>query len=118
MSLNTLAEVGKLVPELDSALLQPFLDAASLVVSELGDKGLSSARLKLIEAYVAGHFSRVSYNEKISQKIGDASETYAKAKSGLGFAETALGRQAISLDTSGTLADQGGKAGYFSLLSE
>jgi hypothetical protein len=117
-NLNTVEEVAPLVPDLAPASLTPFINSANLVVVEqLSGKGLSDARLKLIEAYLAGHYATVSNGEKTMQKLGDSTESYAKATSGAGFLETALGRQAVTFDTTGTLSEMGKVSGSFDMLT-
>lgn len=83
----------------------PFIDVATLIVDEqLANSGLSVARFKQIELYLAAHFVAIS-EEKGNLKrsrIGDASEEYDN-KSGVGLELTRYGQQALALDTSGTL---------------
>jgi hypothetical protein len=88
--------------------VQPFLDTASLIVSEdLQGKGLSSSRLDEITIYLAAHFVAIT-EEKGGlrrEKTGDAEDAYVTpTKVDSGLAMTRYGQQALILDSSGTLA--------------
>ena len=71
--------------QLEEDQLEIHLAAAALVANEqLGDKGLSQARIDKITLYLAAHFASTSELESTgnsgplkSQKTGDASETYS-----------------------------------------
>lgn len=87
----------------------PFIDTADLIVSEqLSGKGLTDARLKQIELYLAAHFAAITEERGAlkSTKMGDSSDTYDN-QAGFGLKLTRYGQQAISLDTSGTLSALG-----------
>ena len=86
--------------------LTAFITAADLIVTEdLNDKGLSVARLKEIERWLAAHL--VAINEDRARKSGEGigrSNVQFGGQYGLGLNHTRYGQQAIILDTSGTLA--------------
>ncbi len=85
----------------------PFITVADLLVTEeLSDKGLSDARLKQIELYLAAHFTAITTEKGglVYQKMGDSEEQYDfKSGTGYGLNLTRFGQQAMQLDTSGTL---------------
>ena len=94
--------------------LSAFITIADLILTEdLSDKGLSLARLKEIERWLAAHF--VAMNEDSARKTGEAigkSSIQFGGEYGLGLNHTRYGQQAIILDESGTLSSkvQGSKA--------
>lgn len=82
----------------------PFITTANLIVTEeLGTSTLSDARLKQIELYLAAHFATLRDPQVKSEKVGDASVTYAVDSKGKGLETTAYGQTALALDTTGTL---------------
>ena len=84
----------------------PFIETASLIVDEdVSGNGPSVARLRQIELYLAAHFVAITEERGglISSATGAGKETYANNfKEGL--RSTRYGQQAMSLDTSGSLA--------------
>ena len=85
----------------------PFIDVAALIVDEnLVGQGLSAARLKQIELYLAAHFTTVTEEKGslVSSKSGDAEDTYFTRELGKGLAMTRYGQQALTLDSSGILS--------------
>lgn len=85
--------------------LTVFIDVANdIVTTDLADAGYSDARLKSIELYLSAHFACLKYRQPINIIIDDSEDDY---KNGLkpGYYQTTYGQQAISLDTSGALAD-------------
>lgn len=95
----------KVDPELD---LQPFIETASLIVTEdLANSGLSSNRLKQVELYLAAHYTaiRSELGGLIQEKTLNAESRYSDVYSA-GLNSTRYGQQAITFDTSGTLANQ------------
>lgn len=83
----------------------PFIDTADLLITEdLAGKGLSAARLKQIELYLAAHFVAVTEERgnMTRHRKGDSEEQY-QMEIGSGLMLTRYGQQAINLDTSGTL---------------
>ncbi len=87
--------------------LTPFIETASLIVTEdLAGKGLSTARLKQIELYLAAHYAivRIERGQLIKNKTLNAEDQYGgDFTTGLNL--TRYGQQAITFDTSGTLAE-------------
>ncbi len=87
--------------------VRPFIDVANTIVTEeLQGKELSSQRMKLVELYLAAHFAQLSIvgGDRRLVKIGDATEMYDFGEvSGEGLSATRFGRQAIALDTTGSL---------------
>lgn len=105
---SVLAILGPEYEGTEAAVITEFVSAAELVVAEdLAQADLSDARKELITKYLAAHFAIVSLERGglTRQKVGESADTY---KTGLdsdqGFLLTRFGQQAISLDTSGTLA--------------
>src|SRR3990172_8340214 len=101
----TEAEVKKLIET--SLDVTPFILTASLIVTEdLADSGLSIDRKKQIELYLAAHYTALTEGRgglKVS-KTGDSLESY-QGKFGSGLNMTRFGQQAVSLDSSGILAN-------------
>lgn len=87
----------------------PFIETANLIVTEeLADQGLSAARLKQVELYLAAHYAVITLERGglKSQKINEAEEDYKViADKNQGIASTRFGQQAIALDTSGKLGE-------------
>lgn len=115
MSLNSVDELRQIleVPgDVEDTSLEGFLADANLIITEdLAGKGLSAARLKTIEKYVAAHFSLMLTERGglTSSRQGDSQDNYTSMsalgnKAIAGFQLTRYGQQAILLDTSGTLA--------------
>lgn len=87
--------------------MTPFITTAHLLVDEeLSTAGLSAARLKQVELFLAAHFY-VIIRERggiTREVIGDAEERYRLQGEDLkGLATTRFGEQAIALDSSGKL---------------
>lgn len=82
-----------------------FIETADLIVTEnLAGQGLSAARLKQIELYLAAHFVTIAVERGglIGKKTGESSEFYAN-KFGKGLGLTRFGQQVSILDTTGIL---------------
>jgi hypothetical protein len=107
MPRNTEAELLAIVEVPSSASLATFLDTASLLVVEnLESAGMTEARLKLIELYLAAHFVTLTYEGGglVGKKIGDTTEWYQKVSlDAQGFRSSRFGQQALALDSSGVL---------------
>lgn len=87
--------------------LAPFIATASLIVTEdLANQGLSAARLKQIELYLAAHFAAIKdeHGALKSSETLNAKETYGGSFT-KGLNLTRYGQQAIVFDTSGILAN-------------
>lgn len=93
--------------------LSPFITAAHLLVEQyLGTCGLDPALLKEIERWVSAHYVCSRDPRKRSETMGDASVTYETAMQGenKGLYATSYGKQAITLDPTGSLAGMGMKS--------
>lgn len=107
MARTTAEKVGKVIevdPEVD---LDPFIEAATLLVDEVCVPfGHSEARLTVIETWLAAHFYGVFDHEtQVAQEwIGAAIGTQYRGKAELGLNLTKQGQQAMILDTGGGLA--------------
>jgi hypothetical protein len=101
-------EVKVIVETSIADVTTPFIDNAHLLVEEeLLGLGLSEARLKMIEMYLAAHYVSLAPGgdgNLLRSKTGQSEDEYAGNFSE-GLALTRYGQQAISLDTSGTLAN-------------
>ncbi len=104
-ALVTEAEV-RAIYATDATSLTTFITTADLIVVEnLTGKGLSSDRLKQIELYLSAHFAQLSDGGALTtQKLGDATDAFA-VKTDMGFLSTQYGQTAVTLDSSGTLAE-------------
>ena len=87
------------------------IDTATLLVDEeLVGSGLSEARLKQIETYLAAHFATLAIERGgiVRTTAGESAESYQTIKSSLqGFNSTRFGQQAIALDSTGVLVALG-----------
>jgi len=85
--------------------LQPFIDAANELVTELCAmvSTYTDARLKMIETWLAAHFLAVRDPRYASESMGAASASY-QASPGPNLSLTPYGQQAMLLDTNGSLA--------------
>ncbi len=99
----TQAEVEEIV-EIDSSIsITPFITVATLIVDEeLVGRGLSDARLKEIERYLAAHFYCVR-DPRVTSESAGVSASY-EGSAGQNLSRTRYGQQAILLDTTGILA--------------
>jgi len=103
-------ELAQIYPGAVTAVdeLQPFIDSAHILVDEeLLSAGLSAARLKLIELYLAAHLAVVTLERGglVKQRIGDAEEIYqVPGFNTIGLVTTRFGQQVVILDTSGKMA--------------
>ena len=90
---------------LDGTITAFIGDASLIVDEELAGKGMTDARLELIERYLTAHFVTVLTERGglTSQEVDDAVDTYGGPKQGQGFNMTRYGQQAIAFDSSGRL---------------
>jgi len=86
--------------------LTPFMTVASLLVEEeLVPIGvLSDDRLKEIERWLSAHFAAVRTPLATQEGAGPVTQSNQRGSPGKGLASTQYGQNAISLDTTGTLA--------------
>lgn len=95
------------IQDFPNSRLEIFIeDAHLLVVENLADKGLSVARLELVERWLTAHLvtQLIERGGLTSSEVDNASETYGGSKDS-GLASTRFGQQAIVFDTSGTLKE-------------
>jgi hypothetical protein len=112
----TNAEVKQIL-DTDVTDLDPFITVAnSYVTDELATPAriTDTTRLKEIERWLAAHFFKCSLElqEKVHE-VGETKATFYGASNLSGFNATLYGQQAITLDTTGTLADAGKRKGSF-----
>lgn len=117
MSLNTKPDVLGLIYVDDGTSVQVHLDAANLIVVErLSGAGMSAARLKLIELYLAAHFTAIAEEKGGLTRTGmGQSQDWFSDIYTSGFGSTRFGQSAVSFDESGVLAKMGtgkGKAEF------
>lgn len=96
--------------DLNSPSLTPFIEAASSIVDDVvacvARKGLtafSSAKLELIERWVAAHSYVMSDQTYASRSTAGASASF-HGQTGMYLEATKYGQMAMSLDSSGCLA--------------
>jgi hypothetical protein len=103
--------------------LSAFIDMAdNLVTEQLASQGLSDTRLKNIELWLSAHFASVSDGnaEIIEERAGNSDVRYTDFTQGSSSVEgllmTTYGRQAVALDTSGTLSNLGRRQARFTVV--
>lgn len=85
--------------------LTVFIGVANdIVTTDLSDYDYSDARLKNIELYLSAHFTCLKFRQSDNIIIGASEDDY-RNKLNTGYRQTTYGQQAITLDTSGTLAE-------------
>jgi hypothetical protein len=98
----------------DTILTTNMIDTANLYVNTYldPDAGYTEAYLAKIELYLAAHFTCITEEEgaRVLSKLGDASDEWAADWFGPGFQSTRYGQAALTLDTSGILANVGSAA--------
>lgn len=100
------ADVQKLIDN-SAADVTLFIDiATNFVDAQLLSYGFSDTTLKYLETFLAAHFAVLALEKGAlaEQSIGEAKEKYHNVYKA-GLASTRFGQQAITLDTSGTLAE-------------
>ncbi len=121
----TPAEVIELTAtDFSEPVVQSIIDDAALIIEGCGCSYEPPERGTSIIKWLAAHLiastngaSGGGTGSIISQKLGDASETYAKAAlSGEGLKATHYGQQALLLDTCGCLASIGRPRAKFEAL--
>lgn len=100
---------GKQYDGVNSPSLDAFIDTANSLVTQLNSEcnsggELDTARLELIERYLAAHFYAHADQQMQAKQTGDASATF-KGKTDLGLNGTDYGQTALLLDTTGCLAN-------------
>lgn len=83
-----------------------FIATANIVVDEdLAQSGLSDNRKTQIALFLAAHFATLTIEKGgvRGAEVGNTDQEF-KYTTGAGYTQTRFGQQAITLDTSGTLA--------------
>ena len=94
----------------DSVILASMIDTANVYVNtHLDGYGYSDDMLEKIELYLSAHFVAITEEGGALKysKYGDASDAWDTSKLGGGLNSTRFGMTALSLDTSGILANVG-----------
>jgi len=94
----------------DDVILSSMIDTANIYVDEhLLDAGYSEAILAKIELYLSAHFVAITEEAGAPtlSKVGDATDEWATDWFGPGFQSTRFGQAALTLDSSGILAEVG-----------
>jgi len=93
----------------DSMVTQCISTANAVSDGPLADQSLTESILTQIELYLAAHYCSLREPQIFEEEWGGrdsiAKEKRSKANVGIGFNATWFGQQAISLDTSGVLAE-------------
>lgn len=98
---NEVAVRAILDTDLDAQAIQAFIDDASAwVTDELSTSSLGTARLTMIEKYLAAHFCTLRDPRLKSGRLGDVQETYQRD----GEVSEYL-KHAASLDSTGAVQD-------------
>ncbi len=87
-----------------------MIDTANLFVdTHLASAGHSDAILEKITLYLAAHFVAISDEGGAlkSSKLGDATDQWDTSQLGIGLRSTRYGQTALTLDTTGILANVG-----------
>lgn len=105
MPRTTTVAVAKIIEVDEDIDLDPFIEAANMLVTTLcAPEGLSDTQLEIIERWLSAHFYAIRVPRSEFEKISTASEKHP-SKVDLGLRLTWYGQQAIILDTSGALGD-------------
>lgn len=92
------------------------INTAHLVTDRI--TGLATATLTAIELWLSAHFAAITDPELKSESVGGEWSVSLNVKTpGDGLNATRYGQQAMELDTTGTLAESGGKAAVFQVMS-
>lgn len=107
MSRVTAAEVKEVIETevTDSVVEAYILYAATIVDDYLSDSSLTASALKEIERYLTAHAISVSTaRQAIGQEVGPVKQKFSDIF-GTGFNSSTYGQMAMSLDSTGTLAE-------------
>jgi hypothetical protein len=92
------------------------INTAHLVTDRI--TGLTTATLTAIELWLSAHLAAITDPELAGESVGgEWSVKYNVKTPGEGLKATRYGQQAMELDTTGTLAESGGKAAVFQVMS-
>lgn len=105
--LTNIAEILAICKEVDDETpvteMNMFIQTAHVIVCEnLDGYSISTARLTLVERYLAAHFAAVTYTPTSFEAAGKVQESFS-TKVALGFDLTRYGQQALRLDPTGNL---------------
>ena len=105
MPRTTAAAVLKVLGETDDAIdLDPFIEAAEALVDDIVAPSLSSiTRQEQVERWLAAHFYSIPNPQAQSQQARGVGQALF-GKVNMGLQQTRFGDQAITLDSSGSLA--------------
>jgi hypothetical protein len=108
---SVITVAGETDPVTDQ-VLDLFISDANLLVNEylaVLSPPPNSARLKLIEKYLAAHLYVLTSEQGglVKEEVGDASRTYNLLTKTEGLNSTRFGKQVMFFDTSGKLAGLG-----------
>jgi hypothetical protein len=112
-SRNDAGDLSKIVTIPDETDPSAFLEMAALIVDEkLSAAGMSDARLKLVEVYLAAHFLTISEEKGglTRSRMGNSEDWFSDVYTA-GFGSTRFGQTAVSFDESGILAKMGSAKG-------
>ena len=107
MARTTAILVGGIIEVDASITLDPFIDAANLLVTQCCtglDEAYSSGQLIIIETWLAAHFYTVRDPRAEMEKAGSVSERL-QSKVDLGLDTSHYGQMAMRLDYTGGLAE-------------
>jgi len=100
----TPAEVEAIIQYDDTIELDPFIEVANQLVTELcTDSDYDDERLTEIERWLSAHFYHIDDQQVANEKAGDVAVSY-QYKVELALNVTKYGQQAMVLDTAGNLA--------------
>ena len=100
----TAEEVEAIIQYDDTIELDPFIEVANQLVTELcTDSDYADDRLTEIERWLSAHFYHIDDQHVADEKAGDVSVSY-QYKVDLALNQTKYGQQAMLLDTAGNLA--------------
>ena len=110
MARTTVEAVRELIStSLEDQVVQGFVNASNLMITELITSSLSEAMLTEIERWLAAHMISMGPSRMTErEKIGDAEVKYA-GKFGEGLKATSYGQMVLSLDATGAFAKLGNK---------
>ena len=104
MARSTAVLIGAIIEVDDDIGLDPFINAASmLVTSVLAGVDTSEADLTQIETWLAAHYYAIRDPRASSEKAGSVAESF-DYEVALGLNQMRYGQMALSLDVTGKLA--------------
>lgn len=91
--------------------VEPFIDAANIIITGKCSSTYTSAELKELERWLAAHFVAIRTPDNASvrsKKAGKVEVQYFGAQGGSGLYATPYGQQLLALDYNSTLAGLAG----------